>query len=298
MATRQSHAAMAASPAGAGKKVTPMNLFRALAMAACAVAPVSAGAETAAAPVALATHRAVYDLSLLKATGAKAPAQARGRIAFDFSGSACEGYVQNFRQITELQPAEGSAKLSDMRSATFEGGDGADFRFKIETKIDNARAEEIDGKAQKAKDARIAVDLAKPKRARVELPGPTLFPTEHLRKIVASAIAGDALLEARVFDGTGEGEKAFDTLTIIGKAATAPPQEKAAQADGLKGIRRWPVAVSYFDLGKKDGQPIYVLSFDLYENGVSRALKLDYGDFVLRGDMTELAISPTPPCKK
>ena len=55
--------------------------------------------------------------------------------------------------------------------------------------------------------------------------------------------------------------------------------------NALNNIRRWPVAISYFELGKKDGQPIYVLSFDLYENGVSRALKLDYGDFVLRGDM-------------
>lgn len=272
------------------------------AVAVCAFMPVSlplsALAETAAAPLALASHRAVYDLSLLKATGAKAPAQARGRIAFDFSGSSCEGYVQNFRQITELQPSEGAAKLSDMRSATFEAGDAADFRFRIETKIDNASAEEIDGKAQKGGGAGVSVDLAKPKRARVELSGPALFPTEHLRKIVAAAVANEPLLEARVFDGTGDGEKVFDALAIIGKATTEAPQEKAAQVDALKDMRRWPVAISYFDLGKKDGQPIYVLSFDLYENGVSRALKLDYGDFVLRGDMTDLVVQPTPACNK
>lgn len=278
-----------------------MKLIHA-AVAVCAFMPVplsfSAVAETAAAPLALASHRAVYDLSLLKATGAKAPAQARGRIAFDFSGSPCEGYVQNFRQITELQPSEGTAKLSDMRSATFEAGDGADFRFRIETKIDNASAEEVDGKARKASGSGVSVDLAKPKRTRVELSGPALFPTEHLRKIVAAAVAGEPLLEARVFDGTGDGEKVFDALAIIGKATTEAPQEKAAQVDALKNMRRWPVAISYFDLGKKDGQPIYVLSFDLYENGVSRALKLDYGDFVLRGDMTDLVVTPTPACKK
>ncbi len=58
----------------------------------------------------LAPHRAVYDLSLLKGSGAKAPMLARGQIAFDFTGSACEGYVQNFRQITELQPEEGDTR--------------------------------------------------------------------------------------------------------------------------------------------------------------------------------------------
>ena len=273
-----------------------MNWSRVLAAAIFVGTPL--GEALAERALALANHRAVYDLSLLKTTGAKAPAQARGRIAFDFSGSACEGYVQNFRQITELQPAEGAAKLSDMRSATFEGGDGADFRFKVETKVDNSRTEEVDGQAKKSSDARLSIKLSKPKRAHVELTGAMLFPTEHLRKIVESAVAGEHLLEARVFDGTGDGEKAFDTLTVIGKQTIEPAQEEAARVNELKNVRRWPVAISYFDLGKKDGEPIYVLSFDLYENGVSRALRLDYGDFVLRGDMTELVMQPTPVCKK
>lgn len=275
-----------------------MNLFRAIAACACAATLLTIASARAETPPALASHRAVYELSLLRGAGAKAPAQARGRIAFDFSGSACDGYVQNFRQLTELQPAEGAAKLSDMRSATFEAGDAAEYRFKIETRIDNAVSETIDGKAQKGKDARIAIDLAKPKRGRAEIDGPTLFPTEHLRHIIAAARNGETLIEARVYDGTSDGEKAFDTLTLIGKPAAAPAPEKAAQAEALKNLLRWPVAVSYFEIGKRDGQPIYVLSFDLYENGVSRALKLDYGDFVLKGDMTELTIAPTPPCKK
>ena len=270
---------------------------RASAAVACLAVLLSPVAAQSGASSILAAHRAVYDLSLLKGAGAKAPAQAGGRIAFDFTGSACDGYVQNFRQITELQPTEGPAKTSDMRSATFEGGDGSDYRFKIETKVDNSPADSVDGKAQKTKDARVAIDLARPKRARVELDGPTLFPTEHLRKIIAAARSGETLLEARVYDGTGDGEKSFDTLTVIGKAIEAPATEKAAQTEALKGMKRWPAAISYFEVGKKDGQPIYVLSFDIYENGVSRALKLDYGDFVLKGDMTELTIYPTPACK-
>lgn len=257
------------------------------------VQPGHAGAQAPA----LATHRAVYELTLDRSTGAKAPAHARGRIAFDFATS-CEGYVQNFRQITELQPAEGSTKLSDMRSATFEGLDAADYRFKVETKVESASAEAVDGRAQKGKDAKISVALSRPRRTHLAIQGPILFPSEHLRQIIAAARAGESLLEARVYDGTGEGDKPFDTLTIIGKAVAAPAPEKAAQNDGLKGLTRWPTAVSYFEPGKRDGQPIYVLSFDLYENGVSRALKLDYGDFVLKGEMTELTITPAVSCKK
>jgi hypothetical protein len=244
----------------------------------------------------LASHRAVYELSLDKATGSKAPAQARGRIVFDFNAT-CDGYVQNFRQITELQPAEGATRLSDMISGTFESLDASSFRFKVETKVESATAEAVDGKALK-KDTRVSVDLTKPKRAHVDIDGPVFFPSEHLLHIVNAARAGQSILEARVYDGTGTGEKAFDTLTVIGKQMDGPAAEKPAQTDALKNMKRWRVAVSYFETGKRDGQPIYVLSFDLYENGVSGALSLDYGDFVLKGALTGLSVQPAAVCKK
>jgi hypothetical protein len=40
------------------------------------------------------------------------------------------------------------------------------------------------------------------------------------------------------------------------------------------------------------------LSFDLYENGISRALRLDYGDFVLAGEMSSLELLSQPECAK
>jgi len=84
---------------------------------------------------------------------------------------------------------------------------------------------------------------------------------------------------------------------VIGKAVTTPAQGKPAQLDALKTMRRWPVAISYFEPKKADEQPVYVLSFDLYENGVSRSLKLDYGDFALGGEMIDLKLLPAKDCK-
>ncbi len=278
-----------------------MASFRFPARAALALLALSpfAGEWAQAEPILpLAPHKAVYELSLLKGAGAKAPMQARGRIAFDFSGSACEGYVQNFRQITELQPEEGAARLSDLQSATFEAGDGAAYRFKIATTIDDGLAEDVDGNAQKSKTAQISVELTKPKRKRLDLTGPILFPTEHMRRILAEARAGNRILEARVYDGSGDGSKIFETMTVIGAPIAAAVMEKPVQIDAFKNMRRWPVTISYFDSEKKDEQPEYLLSFELYENGVSWALKLDYGDFVLSGEMTKLTLLPVPKCDK
>ncbi len=245
----------------------------------------------------LAPHRAVYELRLLKGSGAKAPTQVRGRIAFDFGGSACEGYVQNFRQITELQPEEGAARVSDLKSATFEAGDGQTYRFKITTTVDDDGGEDVDGSAQKTK-SKIDVELTRPRKEKRDFAGPILFPTEHMLNILSTARAQQNMLEARVYDGSGDGSKAFDTLTVIGKPMAGPAAEKSSQIETLKNMRRWPVSISYFETGKKDQEPAYILSFDLYENGISRALRLDYGDFVLGGEMTELTLLPVPKCDK
>jgi hypothetical protein len=39
------------------------------------------------------------------------------------------------------------------------------------------------------------------------------------------------------------------------------------------------------------------MSFELYENGVSRALVLDYNEFVISGAMSKLEIKDSKPCK-
>ena len=256
-----------------------------------------AGSAAAASPT-LASHRAVYELTLLSAKSDKGPNTARGRIAFDFSGNACDGYTQNFRQLTELQPPEGPARTSDMRSATYEDAGAKTFRFKVESKVDERGVEEIDGSASKSGDGALSVRLMRPSPSRLDLDQDVVFPTEHIVRIIEAARAGEKTVAVKAFDGSDTGRKVFQTLTIIGKETSSLPPEKAAQAAQLKDMKRWPVTISYFEEDKKDNAPNYVLSFDLYENGVSRALKLDYGDFVLAGEMKQLEFLPNKPCKK
>ena len=42
--------------------------------------------------------------------------------------------------------------------------------------------------------------------------------------------------------------------------------------------------------------PIYAISFEMYENGISRALQLDYGDFVIDGKMSSLEVKKAKAC--
>ena len=254
----------------------------------------AANAET----IPFAAHRAVYDLSLLKSTGRKAPEGVSCRIILEFTGSACEGYVTNFRQVTELQPAEGDAHVADMRSTTFEDAEAKVFDFKIETKVDQITTESIDGTASHSGDGAMSIKLKKPLAAKLDRDNGILFPTEHMRHILDAARDGGKLIETKAYDGSGNGEKVFNTLTVIGAAITAPADEKPVRIAPLLSMRRWPVTISYFDVLTPDQPPQYVMGFDLYENGIARALKIDYGDFTLSGEMTDLAYLGDGACKK
>ena len=105
---------------GAILAVTLLSVF--------AVAPAS-GAEGQEAPIALIAHRAIYDLTLSSTRGSSQVASVRGRIVYDFDGSACEGYSLQFRQVSELDSGEGKQSTSDLRSTTWEGGDAKSYKF-------------------------------------------------------------------------------------------------------------------------------------------------------------------------
>ncbi len=283
----------------------PTAAFLPLSLAAGLIGVVVLAHGATAAPsgaVSLASHRAVYDLKLAQTRG-KRPMQAvRGRILYDFSGSRCDGYALQFRQVSQLDSGEGKLALSDLRATSWEEGEAKRLRFTSENYLDQKLRETVDGQAERANKG-VGISLTKPSSKSVSLDAEVLFPTEHVRHIIAAARSGKTLLEAVVYDGSDTGEKLYDTLTVIGQPIapeSKPPNDAAAGHAALAQLTRWPVTISYFDRAnaKKDGEatPIYAISFELYENGISRQLVLDYGDFVLSGEMTTLEIKDSKPC--
>jgi hypothetical protein len=254
-----------------------------------------AGSAQADPAVPFVSHRAAYEISLLKGDGPQAPVAASGMIAYEFRGSACEGYASDFRQVTELQRNEGDPMNSDTRAITFEDSRAKKMRFKIDSTVADTAQPSVDGSATRSDSGEISVSLKQPKEETVDLGKDILFPTQHLFHVVEAAKKGVGTMEARVYDGSDTGEKIFDTLTVIGKEAKepSPDLEKASE---LKSTRRWPVTISYFDETKKDSAPDYVLSFDLYENGVLGSLKLDYGQFVLAARLSKFELLPEAAC--
>ena len=262
------------------------------------------GPAVAAATGTFLSHQALYELSLIKSRGNSAINGARGRILYNFSGSACEGYTSEFRQVSELNSGEGKTTLSDLRSTSWEDGGGKSYRFKIDTRMNDSDAAPVDGVAERVGD-QITVKLKKPVTKTFNLEGNVVFPTEQIQKIIQAARAGKSVLELTVYDGSDNGEKVYSTLSVIGQPIpgdrSIPSPDPSTANDQMKVLTRWPVTVSYYDRDARarDGEqtPVYAMSFELFENGVSRALVLDYNDFVISGALGKFDVKDSRPCK-
>ena len=256
---------------------------------------VSSG-EAAAAAGGLAPHRAIYDIELKEANDRSGIEGMRGRMVYEFNGSACAGYTTNFRFVTRIDSGD-EVRVTDQQSLTFEDLAKGKFRFATKSFTDDQLDKDVSGNAEDA-NGKVSIDLTVPAKKTLEL-ADSRFPTEHMLQVIDKARKGETFFEARIFDGSEDGDQTYLTTTIVGHRQTPDKNDPDAEkAEVLKAMPYWPVSIAYFDEKTAgDAVPVYTQSFKLYENGVTRDLTLDYGDFVLSGHLIQLDMLGTGDCK-
>lgn len=271
-----------------------MRLAR-ISIAALTLSTVLPGMATAAAP-GLVAHRAIYDLDLGEATEKSGVVGVAGRIVYEFTGNACEGYSTNYRFVSQMTLQE-SQRTNDYQITTFEEGDGKAFNFVTKFFVDDKLDKETKGSAS-VDDKGLDVELQKPDAEQMELPR-SQFPTQHMIELIEKAKAGENFYETTIFDGSDEANKVMTTTVIIGKQTksdTADPEYKALKS--LQSDTYWPVSIAYFDLSEEDGEevPDYSISFKLYDNGFTRDLVMSYGEFSIKAKLVGLDLIDQKGC--
>lgn len=269
-----------------------------LALFALAASSTIAGLPAAAAPL-LAPHRAVYDLALDKATERSGITGLSGRMVYEFNGSACEGYTTTFRFVTRIDTGE-SSRLTDQQTTTFEDSEGKTFSFVTKSFVDQNLDKEIKGTATRESSG-LTVDIEKPEEQVVDL-GPTQFPTQHMIELIGKAEKGENFYETNLFDGSEDADKVMTTTVVIGKRESVEKSDPELPAlAGLDKNAYWPVDIAYFDETQDGGEelPEYRISFKMHENGLTRDLTMDYGEFSMKGKLVNLSLFDKPqPCTK
>ncbi len=247
----------------------------------------------------IAPHRAIYDLSLLRAGEGASLQSASGRLAFEIDGSSCEGYTVNFRMATKYRPAEGTTMVIDTTTTTYESGDARELRHHVKEVVNGSVRENTRIRFNRPTAAAQGQgEIADKPDKSFTVPPAAMLPMQHQIRLINLAEGGGGRDSSVIFDGS-DGAKSFRAISFVGKQRTlgSSGSDTVNPASRLlASSRAWPMTVSYYTLDGDNETPEYQVSFNMYENGVATELVLDYGDFALKGTLTDLKMLDTSGC--
>lgn len=249
---------------------------------------------------AVAPHRAVYDLQLLRTTQSANVGNVSGRMAYEVSGSECDGWTVSFRLVNRFDYKEGTPRLFDTQSSSWETGDGKEMNYSEKEFVDSKQETEKRVSVVRAeKDSVGEVSITLPQAKKTSIPAETVFPMRHQLRLMEAAAKGETRDVSLVYDGSDE-EKTVRAISTIGKKVNAGEGKKDkdnAQAAPLQSLPSWPVTIGYYSTEEENSEtPLYQINFDMYENGVSNSLVMDYGSFALSGKLAHLEFLKAETC--
>lgn len=238
----------------------------------------------------IADHRAVYDMSLARAGPGTGIQGIGGEMTIEVRDK-CDVITVSQRIATELFREEGAADDNELTISSVERVDGSAFEFATQNRAEGEVTEKFRGKARRGKgDAPGTISYEAGAFPKSPLPRDAIFPSEHMRRLLAAAESGKQLLSVLVFDGSENG-KIYRASAIVGrrKQGGAVPSE-------LKGLAHWPVTISYFPAASQEPLPEYETSFELFSNGVTGNITVDYPEFSMKGQLIALHLLPKTGC--
>jgi hypothetical protein len=249
----------------------------------------------------VAPHRAVYDLQLLRASESANVGSVSGRMAYEVSGSECDGWTVSFRLVNRFDYKEGTSRLFDTQSSSWETGDGKTMNYSEKEFVDNKQeSEKRLSVARTDKNSAGEVSITLPKEKKISISAETVFPMRHQLRLMDAAAKGETRDVSLVYDGSDE-EKTVRAISTIGKKINAGEGKKDKnnpQAASLLSLPSWPVTIGYYAADENSAEtPLYQINFDMYENGVSTGLVMDYGNFALSGKLAHLELLKAESCE-
>jgi EipB-like len=246
-------------------------------------------------------HRAIYDLQMLRASQGANLGGVTGRMAYEVTGSECDGWTVSFRLINDFRYKEGNSRLIDTQSSSWETGDGKELNYSEKAFVDNKE----DGEkrivvSRDSKDGTGEGKITLPKLQEFSITGETIFPMRHQLRLMDAAEKGSTRDVSLVYDGSDDAKPVRAISTIGNKIPAGASKEDTTNpsAADLKSLPSWPVSIGYYPVDDNNTEtPLYQISFDMYQNGVSTGLVMDYGNFALSGKLAYLEFLKPETCK-
>lgn len=267
---------------------------RLLAVLAVAVSMISTAGWAVAGAVEIASHRAVYALTMGKARGqggAFVAAQGAMRMALE---KTCDGWLMNQSMKMQLRTVDGNAVSQSLTFTAWESLDGLDYRF-VSRSDANGKYSEARGNAKVESGSRTGkVWYRGPQPSEMVLPGNTHFPVGHMALLIERAKAGERSISMPVFDGSDQGGPQ-EVAAFVGQAVAEGGGKFAALGPLLRGPG-WNMRLAFYPVGGRESVSEYEIEVVQLENGVSPRLMLDYHDFSVVLSMQSIEPLAQPSC--
>jgi hypothetical protein len=241
----------------------------------------------------IAPHRAFYSMSLGSVRSDSEVADARGAMVYQW-GETCDGWTIEQRYRLKLRYSEAGDTDVVSRFITWESKDGLRYRFSEKETKNGAVTEEISGEAQLDGPGKGGIArFSKPRPETIQLATGVLFPSAHTILLIERARTGATFVSRQVFDGSAE-ENAVQVSAFIAAKPTA--DRTAAKLDPLLERPGWRIRLAFFPADAKADVPDYELGMMLLDNGVSRDMIIDYGDYTIRAKLDDIEALAKPSC--
>ena len=248
---------------------------------------------TAARAAEIMPHHAVYSMSLGGTHGDAGVTGAGGTMAYQW-GETCDGWTVEQRYRLKMAYAESSDVSISSNFVTWESKDGLKYRFNQKETRNGNENEEIKGEAKLDGPGKGgSVDFEKPEPKNFKLPGGAMFPSAHTIFLIDKAKAGENFISKQIFDGATV-ENAVLVTAVIG--AKVDPDEDSKKKSPLLDRPGWHVRLAFFPADQKAEKPDYELGMILLDNGVSRDMVIDYGDYSIKATLDDIEALPKPKC--
>ena len=152
-------------------------------------------------------------------------------MAYEVSGSECDGWTVSFRLVNRFDYKEGTSRLFDTHTlSSWETGDGKTMNYSEKEFVDSKQESEkrLSG-ADKSSAGEVSITL--PMEKKVSISAETVFPMRHQLRLMDAAAKGETRDVSLVDDGSDE-EKTVRAISTIGKSECRASQEGQRQSPG------------------------------------------------------------------
>lgn len=252
----------------------------------------AAAAPTAAKPhQTLASHKAIYELTLLKTKPGDGVRSARGSMIYTLA-DRCDGYTIESNIAMELAFADGNTQKVDQRYASWEAKNGRFSSFTMQTLENGKPAKTYRGTITLKEDGSGVANYDSDKTTTFDLAPGTLLSTAHTVALLESAAAGKKFFSSAVIDGSFDQGPFVVTAAIAGSrngVAVLQKEDPAAASGG----RYFPMSLAYFPASSTAPTPEYELGMQMLPSGISRSMTQDFGAFTIGFKLIDLeAVKP------